>query len=119
MIDMTSDRCMARLHDIEAIDYFLAKALLATLGSDSEILFHLLLALHWGLRQGHSCLFIDDVAGQPLWEDAESGKSGYRFADVNALTALVEELDLKPEAGKPLVHERGRLYLRRYWQFQH
>jgi len=118
MIDVTSSRCMARLHDIEAIDYFLAKALHRTLGSDSETLFHLLLAMHWMLRQGHACLVYADIADRLLWTDSDSGKAGYRFDDVHALESCLQKLDLKAESGKPVVLECGRLYLRRYWRFE-
>ncbi len=114
----SSDRCLAQLQDVEAIDYFLATALQQSLNSDSDMLFHLLLALHGSLRQGHSCLAINDVAGQWLWADMASDKSGYRFADAPALVALLESCHLHAEALKPLVFERERLYLRRYWTFE-
>ncbi|HHJ21035.1 MAG TPA: hypothetical protein ENJ84_14595, partial [Gammaproteobacteria bacterium] len=61
-MDANSDRCMARLHDIEAVDYFLARALMETLGSENDTLYHLLLALHESLRLGHSCLSIKAIS---------------------------------------------------------
>lgn len=118
MIDASSDRCMARLHGIEAIDYFLAKALLETLGSQDTTLFHLLLALHWSLRQGHSCLSIQSIAGQQLWDDAESDKPGYPFPQVQQLQDQLAQYNLEPASAAPVVFEFNHLYLRRYRQFE-
>jgi len=114
----SSDQCLARLQDVEAIDYFLAKALQLSLNSDSDLLFHLLLALQGALRQGHSCLAINDVADQWLWVDTASGRSGYRFADASVVVALLETLDLHAESSPPLVFDLERLYLKRYWTFE-
>ena len=108
MIDTTSDRCMARLQGVEAIDYFLAKELLPSSDADNELLFHLLLALHGSLRQGHTCLSVDTIAGQQWWEDTQSSKPGYRFPDKHAINQQLLALNLTPAATIPVVFEHDR-----------
>lgn len=117
-MDANSDRCMARLHDIEAVDYFLARALMETLGSENDTLYHLLLALHESLRLGHSCLSIKAISNQQRWEDIDSDKPGYLFPDTLQLQDLLTQQNLAPDAGKPVVFEFNHLYLRRYREFE-
>ena len=114
MIDSSSDRCMARLHEVEAIDYFLAKEL----AGDSELMFHIVLALNWAVRQGHSCLDLSGIAERLLWHDPENDKPGYQFPTQAEITAELEQHPLLPNENGQLVYEQGRLYLRRYWQME-
>ena len=122
----TSDQCLAALAEVEAIDFFLARELQQLLTADvagdgaeaDNPRFYLWLALHWALRQGHSCLDLTRIAGQTLWADPETRKPGHRFAELAQLRSLLAGLDLTAAAGRALVREADRLYLRRYWQFE-
>ena len=120
----SSDQCLARLADLEPIDFFLACELQRGLGGDAAR-FHLWLALHWALRQGHSCLDLAALAGQTLWAESSAvadapapAKPGVRFGELAVLRAALDGLDLDPAAGQALVREGDRLYLRRYWNFE-
>ena len=70
---------------LEAIDGFLASQLCQSLGSQSAIMQHLIMALSRALRNGHSCLPLADIAGQTLWSvvgDIRTGTGavpGYTF----------------------------------------
>lgn len=121
-IDRSSEQCCGRLAGIEAIDYFLARQLLADLlpATDARApeLFHLLLATSAAPRAGHSALPLTALAGELWWADEGEHKPGYRFAPVAELQALLAELAITPTDGAALVFERGHLYLRRYWQYE-
>lgn len=121
-IDSSSEQCCARLAGIEAIDYFLARQLLADLlpatDARAPTLFHLLLATSAAPRAGHSALPLTALAGERWWADEGEHKPGYRFAPLAELQALLAELAIAPEDGAALVFERGHLYLRRYWQYE-
>ncbi|WP_207061846.1 exodeoxyribonuclease V subunit alpha [Motiliproteus sp. SC1-56] len=116
----TCEQCLGALADVEAIDFFLARELERQFGAPCPERFHLWLALHWALRQGHSCLDLAGIAGRTLWADggADEPRPGYAFGPLPALRALLAGLDLSPEADRPVVVEGDRAYLRRYWRFE-
>ncbi|WP_210394660.1 exodeoxyribonuclease V subunit alpha [Motiliproteus sediminis] len=121
LASLDSDQCLARYAELEAIDFFLARELQTQLGGERPERFMLWLALHWALRQGHSCLDLAAVAGQTLWagEGRDSvPRPGYRFAELTALQAQLSDLELGPEANQLVVRQQNRLYLRRYWLFE-
>ena len=56
---------LQQISGIEAIDYFFAKEVCSSLTCpEPDVLFHLLLALSESLRNGHSCLPLNAIAGQ-------------------------------------------------------
>lgn len=132
------------LAGLVAVDYFFAKEIIQCLplplSEESTSLsqlqcFHLLVALSASLRDGHSCLPLDAVANKRLFVDlvrqqisqapfdlAEQEQpainNGFLFQSTAVLTALLEQLSLGEDAQQPIVFNNGRLYLRRYYQFE-
>lgn len=135
--------CQQQLADIEAIDFFLAKRLLAAIEYDvtqsdidnglqlnqaeKSIFFHLIIALSHALNSGHSCLQLSLIAETCCWQQSEKIKietdleqifQGFTFPSESTLNELVSKLPLTPCQKNPLVFEAGRLYLKRYYQFE-
>jgi len=111
--------CQAVLHGIESIDFFLAQQICRALNARNDaLLFHSVVAISAVLRDGHSCLNLEALAGDELWEDEETGRLGFKFPKVDEWMAHLADLDISPEAGHPIVFQQQRLYLRRYWQFE-
>ncbi len=132
------------LAGLVAVDYFFAKEIIQCLPLSSseestslsqQQCFHLLVALSASLRDGHSCLPLDAVANKRLFVDlvrqqisqapfglAEQEypaiNNGFLFESTMVLTALLEQLSLGEGAQQPIVFYNGRLYLRRYYQFE-
>ncbi len=119
MIYPDSGTCQQQLDDIEAIDYFMASQISHELDqADNKLLFHLLLALQWGLRQGHSCLPVTEAADKTYWQNSEKDLDGYHFPSPDSINQCLAELAIKPEEQAPIVFDEQALYLRRYWQFE-
>ncbi|WP_448565289.1 exodeoxyribonuclease V subunit alpha [Thalassotalea ganghwensis] len=128
------EQASTQLYGISAIDYFLAKELtellVNTTADDkveseaqiSEKTFHLVVTLSMAMRQGHSCLSLKEVATQRVGFMAQANgivsHQGYQLPTLVELTALLENLAIRPEAGKPLVYANDNLYLRRYYLFE-
>lgn len=106
-------------------------------------LYHLFLALSASLRAGHSCLPLNEIADQH-WgkgfatankysqQDSESlsqekaqehtqelSHAGFIFAPLPQLQAMLSELKLQASDQQLLVLQDDKLYLRRYYQFEH
>ncbi|MEH6596229.1 MAG: exodeoxyribonuclease V subunit alpha [Colwellia polaris] len=132
-----------QLHGLVAVDYFFAKELIQCISfessyaaNDADITisqkqqqwFHLLIALSASLRDGHSCLPLNEVAGKRLFSDSNNSNDltpqGFLFADLTIITELLAELPLANSHSKdddqpqPIVLNHERLYLRRYYQFE-
>ncbi len=126
-----------RLAGLVAVDYFFAKEISQCVSFSESVAiehqssdkqwFHLLIALSASLRDGHSCLPISEVAGKRYFTDGltnaseasnESALQGFEFADVKSLNALLAALPLTEDEQQPIVLRHGRLYLRRYYQFE-
>ncbi len=119
MIYSDSGSCQQQLDDIEAIDYFMARQISIELELEEEALFfHLLLALQWALRKGHSCLPVKDVMGKIYWANSEKGLKGYYFPSLIEINACLDALAITPDDNAPIVLDNQALYLRRYWQFE-
>ncbi len=119
MIYVDSTACQQQLNDIEAIDYFLASQITKELGLQQEtVLFHLLIALQWSLRQGHSCLPLLEVADKTFWADEDNNQTGYIFPSLQTLHQSLEGLFIRIENNAPIVLDQQALYLRRYWQYE-
>ncbi len=75
----------------------------------------------WFRGQGHTCLDLAAVAGQPWPQRPEDGRPAARCPE---LDAWLRALRAAPAVGapgefKPLVlDDRGRLYLHRYWEYE-
>ena len=122
---------------LEAIDYFFAKemhlaiyhvmqnSMVDTIDHDQSqvMFFHVLLALSESLRSGHSCLPISSIAGQRFGflcdDDGMVNQHGYQFYDAIELDRLLSSLPLALEAEQVIVYHQKKLYLRRYFQFEH
>ncbi|MCU7833975.1 MAG: exodeoxyribonuclease V subunit alpha [gamma proteobacterium symbiont of Taylorina sp.] len=119
MIYSDSHACQQQLNSIEAIDYFMARQLTAELGqADNRLLFHLILALQWSLRQGHSCLPLNEVMDKTYWLDPEKGQSGYYFPSLTEIKRCLDDLNISADDNTAIVFDNQMLYLRRYWQFE-
>lgn len=115
--------------NIEAIDYFFAKEILAALivtaeltDDQQQLLFYLFMALSASLRAGHTCLPIAEIAdehwGIALDELGKPSHQGYVFSSLEALNSLLAELDISPDDQQPIVFDNSNLYMRRYFQFE-
>lgn len=113
---------ISKYSGVKEIDFFLASSLSTVLDRHKdELLFFSVVACSQALREGHSCLQIDEWAQTIQWEQVtEDGvrTGGYEFPDVTEWHQHLSELSVSPAAGHPIVYESGRLYLRRYWQFE-
>jgi exodeoxyribonuclease V alpha subunit len=138
---------------VEAIDYFFAKEILNALTSVNNSqhateqitdsvsytdkganLYHVFLALSASLRAGHSCLPLNEIAGQhwgkgfaksasqkeedSVESDNNLSHAGFVFSSLAELQAMLTELNIKESDQQLLVFQRGNLYLRRYFQFE-
>lgn len=113
-----SNSCQQQLSDIEAIDFFFAQKMLQLFKQNDELLFHIMLALQYSLRQGHSCLPLAELSSQTYWQDLNQEQAGYKFPKLEQLQTAIKELAINPDDNAPIVLQNERLYLRRYWQFE-
>ncbi len=115
-----------QLATIEPIDYFFAKEV-STLFSvkqniDTELLFHLLVALSESLRAGHTCLPMHSVGGVNIgYASDELGvvlHNGYIFPPDSELISFLSNLNIGADAEHPIVFCNNKLYMRRYFSFE-
>ena len=119
----TFQQCQSQLDSIQSIDYFLARQLCQSVNKeDDQLLFHSIMAASQALRNGHTCLKLDEEAHPTqitdYWQNPEENKPGYQFPTVDEWHQHLSVLTINPEDNHPLVYEQKRLYLRRYWQFE-
>ena len=108
-----------QLDGLAPLDPLLATEICATLTLDEdELLFYSIMAISHALRDGHSCLQLQAVAGAPYWQSGNGQKPGYHFPPLEPWCHHLQQLPLSAEAGHPIVFEHQRLYLRRYWHFE-
>ena len=84
---------------LEAVDEFLAAQLCQSLGSQCEVMQHLIMALSKALRNGHSCLPLADIAGQTYWSttaDAATGIAGVPGYTFTSFETLMRALKATP-----------------------
>lgn len=100
----------------EAIDQALADALGEWIGCQDDWFRHTLMAVSEALQEGHTCLNLAYWAGQTRWQSDTF--PGIRFPELSDWRQKLQALALTPDDGAPVVFERDRLYLRRYWRFE-
>jgi len=110
-------QCQNILDGIQSIDFFLARELCQAIVQD-ELLFHTIMATSEALRNGHSCLKLNDEAETLYWHNPDDNKPGYQFPTLEHWQQYLSSICIAPEDNQPLVYEHNRLYLRRYWQFE-
>ena len=137
---MTKNRRIATdifngLYGIEAIDKFIAIefALPESLDEkENEIWLHLLVALSYMQRNGHSCLPLNVLAGCTWFSDpglsdvvedtdtktVDEVKVGYRFCALTPLIGVVKKALLAPNISSLFVYSQGVFYSRRYFEFE-
>lgn len=110
---------------IEPIDFFFANDLIEVFnlaGSQRVELFHLLMALSQSLREGHTCLPVSVIANTHYgYLSDDFGvviHHGFVFSTTKTLYELLSSINISPEKNHPIVCVDGRLYLRRYYQFE-
>ena len=123
------NQAQQKLAGIEAIDYFFAREMLIALSVRSElsaeqeqVLMHLFIALSVSLRAGHTCLPLTEISGVH-WavafdEQGQCSHQGYVFPSTDALSSLLNDLDIGSSEQQPLVFDNNNLYMRRYHQFE-
>jgi len=116
-------QCQGQLEGIEAIDFFLARQICTALQKDRDhLLLHTIMATSQALRNGHTCLKLDEQAHidnkTAYGQNLEENKSGYQFPSLDEWQKHLAAITISLEDNQPLVYEHNRLYLRRYWQFE-
>ena len=88
---------------------------------------HLLVALSFMQRHGHSCLLLSEIAGQTLFSgeltndnEAEDKNNigGYTFGDLTSLISVIKKALDDDKLAKLFVYSKGKLYSRRYYEFE-
>ena len=97
-----------------AIDSFLASHLCDWLDCRQDWLRQSIEAVSEALREGHSCLNLAYWAGSVRGDEA----GAYRFPELPRWLEQLRTLPITPDDQAPLVLDRERLYLRRYWRFE-
>ena len=128
LLESAHDDCLDELldkHVLEELDYHFARTMAALVDevTPPEVLLGLALAAR-AVGLGHLCADLKALGGaQPL--DREGRPVGYKLPATAGWVALLARSSLvssPEEAGRaPLVLDRpnGRLYLARYWAYQH
>ncbi|MDX2505183.1 MAG: exodeoxyribonuclease V subunit alpha [Gammaproteobacteria bacterium] len=119
----TFQECQKILDGVHSIDYFLARQLYQAVSREDQkqrddLLFHSIMAASQALRNGHSCLKLDDEAEALYWHNPEENKTGYQFPAFDEWQEHLSASAISPAENHPLVYEQNRLYLRRYWHFE-
>jgi exodeoxyribonuclease V alpha subunit len=139
----TCTDCLLVLADIQAIDYYFANnAILQRYERQSESaffnekeslaqLFHVLLALSYFQRQGHSCLSISAIADKTYWSeiDAAQGnealkqkdtptKTGFAFANSQDLGDVIQRFTAIVPSRKDIEWDEPNLYTARYINYE-
>ncbi|TCS41117.1 exodeoxyribonuclease V subunit alpha [Reinekea marinisedimentorum] len=101
----------------QAVDRQLAQEVCQLLKIDDALLRQSIMAMSFALQQGHSCLALHSCLQEsPYRTMAEYGFES--FPPAAQWQAHLEQLPIRPEHNAPVVFYQGRLYLRRYFQFE-
>jgi exodeoxyribonuclease V alpha subunit len=135
--------CLVALHDIKSIDYYFANnAVLKRYEHETENsffsdqkslsqLFHVLLALSYFQRQGHSCLNIKAIAEKTCWSEADNiqyeprstkqhktYKSGFLFAKEVELSDIIQRFYSIYPQRQDIHWAQPKLYTGRYANYE-
>jgi exodeoxyribonuclease V alpha subunit len=139
----TCTDCLLVLDDIQSIDYYFANNAIMqryeyqaenAFFSDQQSLaqlFHMLLALSYFQRQGHSCLTISAIADQIYWSEADAIqneqalgqketriKTGFSFTNSQELSAIIQRFTEIVPSRKDIIWEAPNLYTARYANYE-
>ena len=129
---MTVDSYFDNLSGIEAIDRFLALEFYRCeqLNEMEQIIWlHLLVALSYMQRNGHSCLALNEVAEKTLFngsttansdhnDGSENSRVGYTFEPLTTLISTVKKALTNNKLTQLFAYRSGMLYSRRYYEFE-
>ena len=116
--------CQKELAGVAAVDYFFAtecvgliKEQLSLTDSQKFILFHVLVKLMNSYNLGHSCEYLNDMAGQIIFASVEKEMKGYRLPEYDDLRSL---FDLFHYDNLPIYFSKefNSLYIRRLWLYE-
>jgi len=118
-----------QLFTIEAIDYFFAKQFTEILlagyqesTNDTDLIFHLFIALSESLRAGHSCLPVTKLSEHQIGYHCDEyglvSHQGYVFPPLVVIKAQLNLLALDAPSEHAIVYANDSLYLRRYYNFE-
>nr|WP_297347574.1 exodeoxyribonuclease V subunit alpha [uncultured Glaciecola sp.] len=135
--------CLVALHDIQSIDYYFANNVVMkryehetenSFFSDQKLvsqLFHMLLALSYFQRQGHSCLNIKAIAEKTCWSEADiihyeptsikqntTIKTGFIFANEAELSDIIKRFNAIYPQRKDIQWSQPNLYTGRYANYE-
>jgi len=135
--------CLVALHDIQSIDYYFANnAIVKRYELESENtffgehqslsqLFHVLLALSYFQRQGHSCLNITAIAESTCWSEADviqpeqvtdnqqtQFKTGFIFAREAQLSDIIQRFFAICPKRRDIHWDQPNLYTGRYANYE-
>ena len=74
------------------------------------------------LAEGHSCFSLDELAGKDFPKSAGEKISRFKFPPRDEWEKVLRATPVvgQPQEDKPLIlNGAGRLYLHRYWQYEH
>jgi len=139
----TCTDCLLVLADIQSIDYYFANnAIMQRYEYEAEHeffsdqqslaqLFHMLLALSYFQRQGHSCLTISAIADQNYWSEADAIqnekalgqketriKTGFSFASSQQLSEVIQQFTEIVPSRKDINWDAPNLYTARYANYE-
>jgi len=101
----------------QAIDNALAERISAWHQSDDTVLWQTAAATSFALQQGHTCLALEQCLQEAPYNELHT-LNGSAFPPLDAWLDHLQQFDLSPDGSSPLVLDRQRVYLRRYWQFE-
>ncbi len=117
-----------QLHGIEAIDKFIASEFspLPALSEKENIVWlHVLVALSFMQRHGHSCILLSDIASkllfnrsEPTLDSSDTAKKGYMFDELTPLIGVVKKALKDERIAQLFVYSNGLFYSRRYYEFE-
>ncbi|WP_150466961.1 exodeoxyribonuclease V subunit alpha [Francisella sp. SYW-9] len=117
-----------RLADIQAVDFFFAKEVLALINSHNirlensskDTLFHLLMKLMSAHSFGHSCIKIKDLADKTLFasqDDKQEFREGYKLPSYKGLIDILGSINYT-KLPVYFAKEFDSLYIKRLWCYE-
>ena len=101
----------------QAIDIALANRISRWFKTDDPLLWQTVAATSLALQQGHTCLSLMQCVHELPYKDM-SVVGGIEFPEPEQWRQHLDQFDLSPGGESPIVLDKNRVYLRRYWQFE-